>query len=33
LAIVTANIGPGIITPDKEVTITVPRAASIYFLQ
>jgi hypothetical protein len=29
LAMVTANMGPGIITPDREVTTTVPKAASI----
>jgi hypothetical protein len=28
LVMVTANMGPGIITPDKDAVITAPKAAS-----
>jgi hypothetical protein len=29
LAMVTVNMGPGIMTPDKEVMTTVPKAANM----
>src|SRR3990172_9385737 len=32
LGSMTVNIGPGAITPDSDVTMTVPRAASIIIL-